>query len=158
MANLNEAIEAVRNQARVFQAVIDLAESLGEVQNVEQAIAEANVRLTKLRRETDVAQTELSDAKAKAKQIVATAESKASKTITDAEISAAAIKRDLSVHVSEQNAFIDNKYEAMYAMTSDSEAKAQAMNAEIAGKSKELEDIEAKIARATAKMKELLGA
>jgi phage shock protein A len=50
---VNEAVENVRSLARMFSSVIDLAESLGEFSSVEQAVADAKIRLVQAQREVE---------------------------------------------------------------------------------------------------------
>src|SRR5574343_159208 len=45
MAISKDAIESVRKNAKVFQAIIDIADALEGVNSIEQAISEANTRL-----------------------------------------------------------------------------------------------------------------
>lgn len=81
MADVRKAIEAVKLQARTFQAVIDLANALESIGSVEQAQREASLALHKLGQEREALQAELATLRveldtqhATARQIVQDAE------------------------------------------------------------------------------------
>jgi DNA repair exonuclease SbcCD ATPase subunit len=91
MANTNEAIENVRSLARVFQSVIDLAEALGDVANVEQTIAEKRALSSRAAADLEAAQGALEACRettraeyAKAKEMVDQAVLTANATVQQA--------------------------------------------------------------------------
>ena len=154
----SEAVENVNSLARVFQSVIDLSRSLGEVASIEQAMHEASDRAVKARKEADTAQKKLDAIQARAAQeeqgLIAMREAVTAYcagTKNEADVAAAAAKKTCSTLIREAELKATKKI-------TDAESKAALINEEIAGRSQELLDITARIERARAKMAELLGA
>jgi phenylalanyl-tRNA synthetase alpha subunit len=80
-----KTIEGVREFARKFQSVIDLADALEPIANLELAEAELRGQVQKLQGERDKALAEVTDAKAKAAALVSDAEAKAKAVTGEAE-------------------------------------------------------------------------
>ncbi len=88
MATLRENAETVLNQARIFKAVIAIAEVIGSVDKVEQLIGEANARLKAKQDEEALLDGRMADAAAKLKAAqdkVSKAKAKAAELAGDAQ-------------------------------------------------------------------------
>lgn len=157
MVSTSEAIENVRSLSRVFQSVIDLADALGNVANVEQAINETHARLSQARAELthaqaerDAARAEAADLRSQAREKVKIAAADAEQRLADAEQRAAQLLADARSSIEAEQKAADEKLAAKNAELRDCMAQtAEATQA--------LADLEARITRAKAKMAEMLG-
>ena len=158
MADTRETVERVRNFARSFQAVIDLADALEGMASVQQACNEANIELSRLQKQIgmlvttrDKEQDALTIVRADAAQIRDDVNVWRVAEMANAERDAERVRHDAMQAAASIEAEIEHKMSA--AMT-----QLAGINIDIETRGKELNDIEARIARAKAKMAELLGA
>lgn len=157
MANLNEAVENVKSLSRTFQSVIDLANALGDVQSIEQAISESNMRLVKAKKEADWLAATNENAKNDATKLLSDAEFKANEILTSAKQEADALKESSLEYSKKHQANGKVMEEKSRIIQAEIDAKLLAMDESIKVKEQELSDLTAKIDRAKAKMAEMLG-
>lgn len=157
MVDTREAIENVKGLARTFQSVIDLANALGDVADIDQAISEAQVRLVKAQKAAErgeveaariieeayarrdsaerIASTQMTDATRLCEEMTARTQQECDEMLNGAQRTLAAVEKSVAAY-------------------RENEAALERM---ITERTRELDDIEAKITRAKAKMAEMLG-
>lgn len=158
MANTREAIENVKSLARTFQSVIDLAATLEGLANVEQALAETQSRMHKLADEAaraeaarDVAKGDAALTLEHANQVKAIAEQDADRVLNEARKQADAILATGKLGADNLLAEARKQAEELRCAAKDLQDQRDAA-------AQELADLEAKIERARAKMRDILGA
>ena len=157
MANITEAIENVRSLSRTFQSVIDLASALEGMNSIEQALNEKKLLSTKLeddiKKKKDIVYTldlEISKGDEELETIKQDSETEAQSIITEARQEAKKIKDEASKLAHETLAKSKTDLKNVTDSIISIENKKQALE-------NEYNDIEAKLARAKAKMAEMLG-
>lgn len=157
MAKANEAVENVKSLARTFQSVIDLADALGEVANIDNAVNERKSIIAKL----DVEIATRKDEEAAAHNAVLLLETKAKTIISEAEVVAAEIRTKATAEAAEVVAKTDaiaaKTMDNVKAVDKDLNDKVSAVNALLDGKYAELQEVEAKLEKARASVAKLLG-
>lgn len=156
-----KTIEEVREFARKFQSVIDLAAAVEPIAKLELAEAELRGQVGALQAERDALVEEVAGAKATAKRIVEDAEAKAAELVDAATASAQAATAKLVESANAQVAGIndDAKAEAdrlarRIAKLKDTEAD---LDRDIDAKKAQAADLEARIAAAQEKARVLIG-
>lgn len=156
MADTRQAVEQVKNLARTFQAVIDLADALGNVQSVEQALNRANIELARVHNDLSAAKSDLASAKAgidaahkEAKQIVADGEHAARTAVGNAQ-------REIESRIDSMNQSLAQIRASQDAVKSDHKAELARVSEAVDIKRAALLEIETKIAKARAAMAEML--
>lgn len=158
MVNTNEAIENVKSLARVFQSVIDLADALGDVANVEQTIAEKRALVsranTELERANQAAAKATQDAKATAEhanQLIANADEYAQGALAKARTDANSMLDEALKKIELEHASAQEKRTLVFSECQEMEARRNLMQAE-------LRTLQDKIDNAKAAMAKMLGA
>lgn len=158
MVDSREAVENVKNLARVFQSVIDLAAQLEGAQSVEQAVRATNAQLVQMRKEVKVVQAQRDQAAAEATTLLENARVQADQIVADAKgVADKADTLQQAAHADAQRIVALAKTEAD-AWTKAAREAAEAANKQAEAARHELADMEAKIERARAKMRDILGA
>lgn len=155
-----KTIEEVREFARKFQSVIDLAAAVEPIAKLELAEAELRGQVGALQAERDALVEEVAGAKATAKRIVEDAEAKAAELVDAATASAQAATAKLVESANAQVAGIndDAKAEAdrlarRIAKLKDTEAD---LDRDIDAKKAQAADLEARIAAAQEKARKMI--
>lgn len=156
-----KTIEEVREFARKFQAVIDLAAAVEPIAKLELAEAELRGQVGKLQGERDTLAEEVAGAQATAKRIVEEAKAQAAATVNAAVEEAGIKAAESEAAAREQVAGIndDAKAEAdrlakRIAKLKDTEAD---LDRDIAAKTVQAADLEKRIAAAQEKARVLIG-
>lgn len=154
--SIPEALETFRSVARNFQAVIDLADALGEVSSLEQANAEAKMRADNIAAQADAAltllkktQDDIEQARIDLANVIEDAQAKAEQTTSDAKAKATAIIDEATARA---GVIIGNAY------TDRDKAVGElmAITQDVLAKENELTETQGKLDRALAKINQLL--
>lgn len=155
-----KTIEEVREFARKFQSVIDLAAAVEPIAKLELAEAELRGQVGKLQAERDALAEEVAGAKATAKQIIEDAKAKAVELVDAATASAQAATAKLVESAKEQVAGINDDAKAEADKLAKRVAKLKAEEADldrdIDAKKAQAADLEARIAAAQEKARKMI--
>ena len=157
MADTKEIVENFRVTARHFQNVLDMVEVLDRVGDVERAESEARLRLGQLRDDTAKAEEELEDIKATGKQVRSAAKTAAQQATDEARAKAEQIVASAKDQAQAMIADAAVQSEAAQARAAQADAAAGAATEKAAALRAEIDALETRIARARAKMHEILG-
>jgi len=160
VSNLSKVAEDVKGLAKKFQSILELAAALDGIGSIEQATRDAESAKMKAYNEMELAKFSLSDAKkdlAKAEEAIKAADAKAYDIASKANEKAAEI---LAEAVSVSNKKIqegDKKKLVLDAQFNDACKELASLQAEIAGKKNELEDVKAQINSIKSKLQAFVG-
>ena len=157
MADLKKALAEVKGVARTFQAVIDLAAALDNVASVAQAAQEAQARLERILIEIELQTDMLAKAKAEAGTVEAHAHQKAHDIVKVAAEGAAQTTRKADDYMARLKVSADAMAASSARAADAAQIKLEASSKELAARTQDLADVEAKINRVRAKMAEMLG-
>lgn len=156
-----KTIEEVREFARKFQAVIDLAAAVEPIAKLELAEAELRGQVGALQAERDALAEEVAGAKATAKALVDDAKAKAAELVDAATASAQAATAKLVESANAQVAGINDDAKAEAERLAKRVAKLKAEEADldrdIDAKTAQAADLEGRIAAAQEKARVLIG-
>lgn len=157
MPDLKEAVNQIKRYAPMMQAVLDIAEAVDGLKNIDQAVAEKQGLLTKLTGEHEKVKAAVDAAKVKAREIVAKAEAdaaaeakRAQAGIDEAIAKAGQIIADAQAQAGEAKGAAKKAVDTAIARETE-------INAAIEAKQAELTALESKIADAQAKVARILG-
>ena len=175
MSEKLKAADLIERQARTFEAFITAAAELRKIGSLEQAAQEADEQAAKARKQASEATSELADAKAeikkardKADAVVVDANDKAKSIIAAAEIASDEMldraDKSAGAIIANANAKADNllagvtvrKAELEYDITRLVQ-KRDELSVEMSAKTKQVEELEARLAKAQAQIAKLLG-
>lgn len=155
MSDLNEALETLRTHARGYRAIIKLADALGDLASVEQAVGEANARLEAMRGEVADAEAraaarreELDVAVASQEANLAAARAQSEGIVQAAIDSAGNLKRDTAAKIDAMLRDAQGRVDALALREAE-------LNASVALTEEKLADTEARLATAEAALADM---
>ena len=152
-----KAADEVKKLHRMFQSLGEVVEVLDRIGSVEQAEQEARARVEAANREADAIKGMVDDAKAKAKAIKDASDKLEQEASQHIEILKAAAHDEATAIVAEAKGEADKLIEAARVQVEAAESRAQACAIDVEVKTKELAELDAKIAKAQAQINKILG-
>ena len=157
MSDLKQAVDQIKRFAPMMQAVIDIADAVDGLTNIDQAVGEKQILLNGLADDIAKQAKALDVSKAKAAQIIADAADKAAATGAAATEAAQKCVDAAAAELADAKSEAAAIKQGAQDMLSAAKAKVSDMAAAVDAKAQELADIEAKIERARSKTVEILG-
>ncbi len=157
MANIRDAVDQVKGLARIFQSVIDLADAVDAITSVENAVSEANIKLSAVDALVKAAEerlltlnTESASTIEHNETLTATAKQTAIDLVANAQ--AKADQLDTTAHAKIAVLIADQENHSAALAEKATTLEIRSGNATL-----ELADLESKLADARAKIADLLG-
>jgi hypothetical protein len=157
MADIKDALANFQPLARMFRSVIEVADAMEGVGNIEQAASEHQIILNGLAVELKTARTALAKAKADASGVLVDAAEEAAAIKAKAKADAAAVTAKAAAVQDKAADEVKALTDAAHATVEAAHAEAVEAIAERDAAKQELADLQAGIDRARAKVAELLG-